>query len=170
MECILIDFEVLETNNTKKLLIGDSSKWDYAIELPAYIYITMPGSYKEKEFLFPKGGILTLNSVNMGVNCEVTTKCGSIEYVDLPDGVYKIKLQSGFEDIKKEKYYLKTDKLNKEIAKKLVRNMDKGNSKFKEKVFDIWYLLEVSKAYMIEGDVPKTNRYYNEALSAFKCL
>lgn len=167
MGCIIIDFEVLETNNPKKILIGDSSVWEHAKDIEAYFYITLPGSSKKIEKVFNKNSIMTFNSKNLD---ECQEECCEKEYKDLPDGVYKFKLQSGFEDIFKEKYYLKTDNLQKEIGRKLIKNYDKNDESFKEAMFNVWYLIEVSKSYMVEGDIPNTNKYYNEALKQFKCI
>lgn len=173
MECIHIDFDVLETNNPKKLMIGDtSSNWSTAFEDPAYLYITMPGSKKEKQFIFSKKSITVFNSENLGIN-KVTNACDKTQYYDLPDGVYKIKLQSIYEDIYVEKIYLKTDIIEKEIAKKVVNNAlnkSTNNDSFINCLFDLEYRLKVSKSFMLEGDVPMTMRYYNEAVDIFKML
>lgn len=173
MQCLHIDFDVLETNNPKKLMIGDtSSEWLHAEQKPAYLYITLPGSKREHIFTFDKKSITVYNSNNLGIS-KPKGDCKTSEYVDLPDGLYKIKLQSHFEEYFVEKYYLKTDIIEKEIAKKVVDNalnQSTNNESFINKVLDIDWKLRVAKAFTLDCNVNLTMRYYNEAVDTFKCL
>lgn len=169
MECIHIDFDVLETNNPKKLMIGDTSiNWLTAKEQPAYLYITFPGSKKEKIFTFEKGNITVYNSNNLGLSTP--SGCKKDDYLDLPDGLYKIKLQSSFEEIFVEKYYLKTDIMEKEIAKAIVKfalNKSTNNESFINKLFEVEWKIKVAKSFTLEGNAPMVMRYYNEAVKLF---
>lgn len=173
MECIHIDFDVLETNNPKKLMIGDtSSNWLHAENEPAYLYITLPSSKKEKIFTFTKKSITVFNSNNLGFSIP-NGNCKQDEYVDLPDGIYKIKLQSVFEDQYSEKYYLKTDIIEKEIAKKIVDNAlnkSTNNDHFVNGIFELEWKLKVAKSFTLECNIPMAMRYYNEAVDVFKRL
>lgn len=173
MEYIEIDFDVLETNNPKKLMIADTSKnWLHADELPAYIRITLPGSKNSKDYTFDKRGIMVFNSNTLGLT-DLRSNCGQSEYANLPDGVYKLKLQSGFEEHFVEKYYLKTDLVEKEIAKKIVENslnISTNSDVFIDKVFKIEWKMRVAKSFLREGNVPMVMRYYNEAVDIFKTL
>lgn len=169
MECIHIDFDVLETNNPKKLMIGDTSiNWLTAKEHPAYLYITFPGSKKEKIFTFEKGSIIVYNSNNLGLSTP--SGCKKDDYLDLPDGLYKIKLQSSFEEIFVEKYYLKTDIMEKEIAKAIVKfalNKSTNNESFINRIFEVEWKIKVAKSFTLEGNAPMVMRYYNEAVKLF---
>lgn len=171
MECIHIDFDVLETNNPKKLMIGDtSSSWLHAEEEPAYLYITLPASKREKIFTFTKKSITVFNSNNLGLSSP-NGNCRTDEYVDLPDGVYKIKLQSHFEEHFVEKYYLKTDIIEKEIAKRIVDNAlnkSTNNDSFVNTIFEIEWKLKVAKSFILQCNVPMAMRYYNEAVDVYK--
>lgn len=173
MECIHIDFDVLETNNPKKLMIGDTSmNWLHAELEPAYIYITMPASKKEKIFTFTKKSITVFNSTNLGLTLP-KEECKKDEYIDLPDGLYKIKLQSVFEEHFQEKYYLKTDIIDREIAKKVIDNAlnySTNNEDFVEKLFEVEWKLKVAKAFTRECNIPMVMRYYNEAVDVYKQL
>lgn len=171
MECIKIDFDVLETKNPKKLMIGDTSQeWLHAKDLQAYLYITLPGSTKPKVFEFEKSSIKVFNSDKLGITKD--TKDSS-KYADLPDGIYKIRLQSGFEEHYSEKSYLKTDILEREIRKSIIMNalnISSTNDAFIEKVFEVDWKLKVAKAFAFECNLSMATRYYNEALQMFKCL
>lgn len=173
MECLHIDFDVLETNNPKKLMIADtSSNWLHAESEPAYLYITLPGSKREHIFTFDKKSIMVYNSNNLGLSTP-DLNCKQQSYKDLPDGLYKIKLQSVFEEYFVEKYYLKTDQIEKEIAKKIVDNalnQSTSNESFVDKVFETEWKLKVAKSFTRDCNVPMVMRYYNEAVDVFKCL
>lgn len=171
MECLNIDFDVLETNNPKKLMVGDTSpNWLHAEDKPAYLYITLPGSKREHIFTFKKGGIQVYNSNNLGLS-DVKDSCSGGEYVNLPDGIYKLKLQSGYEEHYVDKYYLKTDIIEKEVAKSIVRNAlnpSANNQNFRDKMFEVDWKLRVAKSFMMECNINEASVYYNEAVELFK--
>lgn len=170
MACIEIDFDVLETNNPKKLMIGDTSKeWGFAEKDPAYLYITLPTSRQPKIYTFNKGNIEVYNSENLGLSSRGS--CGSKNYKDLPDGVYKIKLQSSYEEHFSEKYYLKTDIIEREIAKKVVEdalNKSRESEMIVDAIMEVKYKLLVAKSFIMEGQSTYATRYYNEAVDKFK--
>lgn len=172
MSCLHIDFDVLETNNPKKLMIGDTSQnWLHAENDPAYLYITIAGSRQPKIFTFDKKAITVFNSVNLGLSS--VKDCGDSKYADLPDGVYTIKLQSSYEEHYVQKYYLKTDIIELEISKKIVDNaLNKStdNNMFVNSVFEVEWKLKVAKAFIREGNLPLATRYYNEAVDVFKSI
>lgn len=169
MECLHIDFDVLETNNPKKLMVGDTStNWLHAEEKPAYLYITLPGSKREHTFTFDKKSIMVFNSNNLGLSNP--TQCKAQDYVDLPDGLYTLKLQSSYEEHYVTKCYLKTDIMEKEIAKAIVKhalNMSTSNESFIDKIFDVEWKIKIAKSFTSEGNVPMAVRYYNEAVQMF---
>lgn len=171
MECLNIDFDVLETNNPKKLMVGDTSpNWLHAEDKPAYLYITLPGSKREHIFTFKKGGIQVYNSNNLGLS-DIKDNCSGGEYVNLPDGIYKLKLQSGYEEHYVDKYYLKTDIIEKEVAKSIVRNAlnpSANNQNFRDKMFEVDWKLRVAKSFMMECNINEASTYYNEAVELFK--
>lgn len=159
-----VDFDVIQST-TKTLWIGDNSEWVYAETLPAYIYITLPGSRKKLEFLFEKKQINCFNSVNLGLSC-LTGDCSQEEHIELKDGLYTLILKSSYTDFEKTKYYLKTDSIELELAKKIVENAteySKSNKHFIEAVYDIDWLIKVAKAYSITGDFTKAEYFYKES-------
>ena len=159
-----VDFNVIQST-VQTLWIGDNSDWVYAEDLPAYIYITLPGSRKQLEFLFDKNQICTYNSHNLGLYCQ-TDSCSEEVYNELPDGIYAITLKSGYEGFEKTRYYLKTDKIQLDMAKIIVANnleysvSDEG---FRESIRDIdWHITE-AKAFAIEGDFVNADRIFKIA-------
>jgi len=166
---IKIDFEVFETGNPKILSVADYSDWLYAENKPSYISIKLPGSSKYKTLSFKKWAVNNFNSHNLGISC-LKGNCIKETYVNLPDGIYTIKLLSGYEDIEKERYYLKTDVIDLEIAKALsLIGMDFTDQTAKqikpfEKIKD-W--LQASKDETKKGDFVKADRYFQEANSLF---
>lgn len=166
---INIDFQVFETGNAKILSIADISKWLYAENKPSYISIKLPGSSKYKTLAFKKFAINNFNSHTLGISC-LKGDCTEETYVDLPDGIYTIKVLSGYEDIYKERYYLKTDVIDLEIAKSLTligfdytTETAKKIAPFK-KIDDF---LTVAKSWTKLGDFVKADAYFQEAVTLF---
>lgn len=166
---IHVDFQVFETGNTKIISVADSSDWLYAENKPSYISIKLPGSSKFKTLSFKKWAVNNFNSHVLGLSC-LKGDCTEEEYVNLPDGIYTIKVISGYEGVEKERYYLKTDVIDLEIAKALsVIGMDFTDKTAKqikpfEKIKD-W--LQASKDETKKGDFVKADRYFQEASSLF---
>lgn len=168
MNEIEIDFQILETRNPKLLMIGDTSNWSYAEELPSYIAITMPGSDTPLNLEFVKGIVKTYNSSNLALTCQ---SCDD-ELANLPDGVYTITVKSGYEDIERTKYYLKTDTIRIELAKEIVKNgfeYSPSDKKFRENIYDIKWLLDVAQSHAILGDFCKAQNYYEMANAKLCC-
>lgn len=173
MECIEIDFEVLNTNNPKSLIVGDTSpNWLTAEDKPAYLYITVPNSSKPKVFTFTKKDLNIFNSVNLGISF-LSKDCSKSRYISLPDGVYTIELQTAFEDIKLKRYYLKTDTIEYEISKAIVDrilNKSQSNDCFFDTIKEVDKKIIVSKAFIKQGLITESIRYFNEAIDTFKSI
>lgn len=166
---IKVDFQVFETGNPKILSIADTSNWLYAENKPSYISIKLPGSKKEKTFTFKKWAINNFNSHLLGLSC-LKGDCKEEIYTYIPDGIYTIKVLSGYDGIEKERYYLKTDKIALEIAKSLTLI----GFEYTE---DVLYKLEpfqkidgfltVAKSWTKQGDFIKADRYFQEAVALY---
>lgn len=169
---INIDFSVIEAGNPKKLHIFDDSDWLYAETLPAYLVIILPGSKKEKTYSFKKYAINTLNSHNLGISC-LKGDCTEEVYVDLPDGVYTITVKSGYQDIEKTKYYLKTDSFDLKKAEVVINNgVDPYDKELVDFVTEVNFLEDRAKAYTKEGNFVKASRYFEESrkkLDSYGC-
>ena len=166
---IRVDFQIFETGNPKILSVADSSSWIYAENKPSYISIKLPGSKKDKTFSFKKNAINNFNSHTLGISC-LKGDCTEEVYVNLPDGIYTIKVLSGYEDIEKERYYLKTDVIELEIAKALTLigfDYNESSSKKIEPYVKIDQFLTVAKSWTKQGDFIKADRYFQEAVKLF---
>ena len=166
---IHVDFQVFETGNPRILSVADYSDWVYAENKPSYISIKLPGSTKYKTVSFKKHAVNNFNSHVLGLSC-LKGDCTKETYVNLPDGIYTIKVLSGYEDIEKERYYLKTDVIDLEIAKALTQiGFDFTNETAKKiKPYQkIDQFLTVAKSWTKEGDFVKADRYFQEAVSLF---
>lgn len=166
---INVDFQVFETGNPKILSVADSSQWLYAENKPSYISIKLPGSKKYKTLSFKKYAVNNFNSHILGVSC-LKGDCTEEVYVNLPDGIYTIKLLSGYEDIEKERYYLKTDVIDLEIAKSLTLigfDYNEDSVKQIKPYQQINNFLTVAKSWTKQGDFVKANRYFQEAVNLF---
>lgn len=167
---INLDFQVLENQNPRILMCADNSEWLYAETKASYIAIRLPGSIKDLTFTWKKNAINTFNSHNLGLSC-LKGDCTEEHYVDLPDGVYTIKLISGIEDIDKTKYYLKTDRTELELSKLIVKHgfeFSESDNNFRDKVFEIKWLLMVAKSNAKLGDFVKAHRFFQEAVEMFR--
>jgi hypothetical protein len=166
---IKIDFDVIQST-VQTLWIGDNSDWVHAETLPANILITLPGSKKSLVFTFKKKAINAFNSHNLGITC-FTNDCKDEVYADLPDGVYTIVLKSGYSNFEKTKYYLKTDRTELELSKVMVKHgfeYSKNDKAFREKLYDVDWLIKVAKAHAKLGDFVKADRFFSEAKSVLK--
>lgn len=167
---INIDFQVLENHNPRVLMLGDNSDWLYAENLASYVSVRLPGSIKDYTFTWKKKSINTFNSHNLGLSC-LKGVCTEEQYVDLPDGIYTICLISGFEDINKTKYYLKTDTTELELSKVIVKHgfeFSENDNKFRDKIIEVKWLLLVAKSHAKLGDFMKANRFFQQAVEKFK--
>jgi len=154
-----IDFYVLPTS-PKTIAVYDDSDWSYASKKISHIQIIPPGSKKCTTLTFRKNNINTINAKDLGLGCG-----------DLPDGIYEIKVLSNFEDIDKTKYYLKTDSLEFELSKKIIKINELSNfgRKEQETVFQLKWLLEVAKSYIKEGNYQKAVQAYSSAKNLGIC-
>jgi hypothetical protein len=164
---IYINFDVF-SNTPTHLYVMDLSDWDYAEDLPAYIQITTPGSKKPKSYSFIKHKTNIFNSHNLGLSC-LSADCTGEDYTDLPDGIYCIKVLSGYEGIDQSKYYLKTDRFEIEYKKILASaGVDNVDQTFINYMTKIKYVLEVAKSHTMNGNFAEANRYFQEAKKMLK--
>lgn len=81
-----LDFEILETGNTKTLVFLDSSTYMENPEKPL-LEVIMPGYTKYFLVNINANKINTFNSSNLGINQVLF----QTDLVDLPDGIWKFK-------------------------------------------------------------------------------
>lgn len=168
---IKIDFDVIQST-VQTLWIGDSSDWIYSENLPALIEITLPGASRKLAFSFKKQAINSFNSHNLGITC-LQGDCTEEEYGDIPDGIYTICVKSGYEGFEKTRYYLKTDRTELELSKVVVKHgfeYSKNDKEFRDKIYDIDWLIKVAKSHAKLGDFVKANKFLQEARSILRTL
>ena len=166
MANIIVDFTVY-SDSPLFLHVMDLSDWQYSEDLTAYCQITPPSAKKPKNYSFTKHKTNSFNSNNLGLSC-LNNNCDDQEYIDLPDGIYTIKLLSGYENVDKTKYYLKTDRFELEYAKVLRKHKTNVEQDFINLMTRINYTLEVSKSFTINGDFYEANKYFQEAKKLLK--
>ena len=166
---IIVNFTVIPDYEPSTLIVGDLSVWNGAENLPATICIIPPGSKKSINNVFQKHRLNIFNSVNLGLSC--LHECEEQTYEDLSDGVWTITLKSGYEDIEKTSYYLKTDRFQLEIDKVYTRaglEFDKEQKQFREDMQDIHFLINSSHAWVRQGDFSKSARDFQTAQEILK--
>lgn len=168
---IKIDFDVIQST-VQTLWIGDSSQWLHTETLPANVLITLPGSKKALVFSFKKKSINSFNSHNLGITC-LQGDCTDEVYGDLPDGIYTICLKSSLAGFETTKYYLKTDRTELELSKVIVKHgfeYSKNDKDFRNKIYDIDWLIKVAKAHAKLGDFVKADRFFQQARELLRTL
>lgn len=166
---IKLDFQILDTNDPKVLLVADNSMWGILKGVDAIIEITIPNSTEPVTHYFGKHRINSFNSITLGINC---VQNNTAVFQDLPDGVYHIvvKAAGGKEE---ERYYLRTNQLRLKIDQTIINceldceTIDEGIADNIEKM-EIY--LEGAHAHLRAGNIEKAYYYYSlaDALSE-KC-
>jgi len=112
---IRLNFQVIDSDDPKMLLVADFSAWKVIKNLPSYIEITLPGSKKPISRVFNKEKINGFNSLSLGTSSH--TDCEE-NWQDLPDGIYELCLRGGKDGQHTfHRYYLKKDKFQQELDK-----------------------------------------------------
>ena len=163
-QTIKIDFQTLESKNPQFLLIADLSVWEYAESLPANVLITLPGSTIPLIYSWKKNAINSFNSNNFGISCVVS--CDEQAYIDVPDGIYTITLKSGYEDVERTRYYLKTDRFENQLSKVIIKNgfeYDPKDRNFRDNIFQIKWMLLTAQSLAHQGDFVSAAHNFEEA-------
>lgn len=156
---IKLDFSIIPST-PKTIKISDDSSWEWAEELDAFLSIIPPGSIKCITIPFEKNTVNTITSDILNLGCDV----------ELKDGIYEINLLSGYEDINLKKYYLKTDRFERNTSIMIIEANESGD--FDDKYIITfskinWYL-SLAKAYTKEGNVKKAEKAFQSAKTLFK--
>lgn len=84
----ILDFNVIDTHNSKTIGIADSSTYDPNIAVAnATLEITPPGGFNKVALPFQMGSVNTYNSNNV----NITSACNFEGLTDLPDGIWLIR-------------------------------------------------------------------------------
>lgn len=162
---IKIDFNVIETDNHKTLLIADNSNWSVIESEPSIIEITLPGMRNPVVNFFDKKSINNFNSVNLNLSC-VGGGCDELEWTELPDGVYTICVKGSPSKFQETKNYFRTNKIRERFDLLIINSNIgcEGSSKvdFKE-ILDIDMLIKSTEANTRFGDINSASKDYQLA-------
>ena len=117
-----LDFEILDTGNTKTLVFLDSSEYYKEPERPL-AEITLPGQTKYTLVNIVARQVNTFNSNTLNLTQVTGESC----LTELPDGVYTVKFKiCPYKYIFKIKYFLRTNQLTNKL-KLIFFNKDTRN-------------------------------------------
>jgi hypothetical protein len=161
---IEVDFQVLKTYDPKKLLIADTSQWSHIIDKPAIIEITLPGSKNAHvNYIDKKNTILVFNSSLLGINCGAGCE---EELLELPDGIYYIKVKGSPDTFFKERYYMRSERLQLNLDKiytTLGFDINRQDRETAETLWECKLLIEAADASCRRGEIPMAVDYYKSA-------
>lgn len=160
---ININFSIIPTGEPRYLWIGDNSDWRGAENLPAVIEITPPGASTPISHTFQKYKLNIFQSVNLAMSC--ISICEEQRYEPLPDGIWQLTVKSGYEEIEKTRYYLKTDNIRLELDKiytKVGLEYSKDDKVFRKDMSDMEFLLRTAEAFAKVGNFYKSQRSFEE--------
>ncbi len=156
-----IDFQVLETHDPRRILVSDFSEWLHLDKEQSSIEVTVPN--RDPVMLpFKKFAINGLNSVNLGLGCG-----NEGEFLDLPDGIYKITVLGCPDKFQKTRYYLQNDIAQGKLDKLFTmvnydcNNVDKER---REKLLTLDYLMRTAEAASRKGNITLSEDFFECAL------
>lgn len=159
----VLDFEILETGNTKTLVFLDSSDYMEEPERPL-LEVTMPGYTKYFLVNVVSKQVNTFNSSTLGLNQVLLQS----QLVDLPDGVWQFKYKiCPYKYVYKIKKHIRVTMLINKL-KTLYNKIDLSecagtdNKELQKLLVQIHVLIEGAKA-AVENDSKKAQTYYRLA-------
>lgn len=161
---IIVDFQVYDNENPKVIIIDDSSTWKHIENKPSIIEITLPGEETPIITTFAKLKRNIFTSNLLGISC--INECEDPDYLDLPDGVYKVTLKGSPDSFNKTRSFLKTSLLELEMKKLFVTSNFECNNisgdfiNFKLE-FDLF--LKAAKANITFNNTKKAFYLYGKA-------
>ena len=162
---IKIDFNVIETDNHKTLLVADNSNWSVIESEPSIIEITLPGMRNPVVNYFDKKSINNFNSVNLNLSC-LGGGCDELEWTDLPDGVYTICVKGSPSKYQETKHYFRTNKERERLDLMIINSnigCEENKVDFKD-IMDIEMLIKSAEANTRFGDINSASRDYQLAV------
>lgn len=145
----MLDFEIIETPDSNKLILVDNSK-DITGSVTVTIEIPNRGTAEEKSY--------TVGLVNTFYDTDLNTP----EEEDLPDGVYTFTVKTSSENVKKSS--LKISQLQEDIDKVYIRYLkEEEYDKISPKLTDIEMNLESAQAHLRSGDALKARYFYDRS-------
>lgn len=152
---VRLSFQVLETGDPKVLQVLDESEWGMLTDRKAIIDITTPGMKEPSTFYLGKNMVNTFTSLTLGLNC-FDYDGDRNQYLDLPDGIYHIKITGSPSAYNFERDYLKTDLIRRSIDRLWIRTnilCEDEDSDMIERITEMEYLLSVTQANVRLGNI-----------------
>lgn len=151
-----IDFRI--SSDLYYLHITDLSCWGIVKDKPAIIEITLPGYTKPIKKYFNKVDT-SYDALNLDMICEDV--CPKIE---LPDGVYNVKITASPGTFYKEHSYLKLDKFEVNFDKLRIQSLTKDCTDCSRKELnEIDFMIKASKSFMMFSRVSEATDAYKKA-------
>lgn len=160
---IRVDFQVLRTYDPKMLLLADTSEWSHIFDTPAIVEVTLPGASNPTVEYWEQGKINVLTSKHLGITCGAGCED---ELVELPDGIYNIKLKGSPDKFNKERYYMRTEKLRLSLDKVYISfglNLERANYQSVEKLWNAKLLIEACESHTRQGEIGMAADLYKQA-------
>jgi hypothetical protein len=158
-----IDFFILDSNDTKSLIILDNSVYLDPPDKPL-LQVILPGFTGYVSIPYNPKSYTILNSDNL----DLTSSCDYDSLAELPDGVYQIKMQvCPTEEFYAKKCYLKTTAFYNKYREVLLNNdifisTYEGNA-LKNNIIDTELLMQTAIGYSARCDIYNAIRFYTAA-------
>jgi|SRR5699024_4015639 len=152
-----IDIRFLVSSDIYHLKIDDLSCWSSAKDKPAVIEITLPGSNKPIRKYFPQETVV-YDSNSLFNDCY--DDCD--ELVELPDGIYNIKLMASPSSFNYEVKFAKLDVLQKKLDLAYIKDIDKDcKSCDKKHLIEFEFTKRLIESLVRNGDENKASHLYS---------
>lgn len=165
------DFIIQDSGEPKFLVVLDISEYYSVVDSPAIIEICLPGTDTPVVYNLVKNAINVFNSNNLYGLCP-QGDCNDQEYIELPDGLYKITIKLSHGVTPKTRYYLKTDTTRIDIDKIYVRRgIDNVpiDSNFIRWSGEIELMLRTAQGAAREGRIADAKRFFDETRRMLNC-
>jgi hypothetical protein len=158
-----IDFFVIDGNDTKSIIILDNSTYLDPPDKPL-LEIILPGFTGYVSIPYRPNNYTILNSDSL----DLTASCDYTELIDIPDGIYQIKMKiCPYEELHNKKCYLKTSSFYKKFQEVLLtadlyEDTYEGSA-LKNSVVDVDLLMQSALASVQKCDLDNGIRLYTTA-------
>lgn len=159
MNDIRLSFQVLETHDPKVLQVLDESEWGLLEDRKAIIEITTPGREEPVTLFLGKNQVNTFTSLTLGLNCFDYDSC-DVKYLDLPDGIYDIKIIGSPSAYNFSRKYLKTDLIRRRIDRLWIKTdilCERQDKDLINKIQEIECLMAVAEANVRLGNIEEAH-------------
>jgi hypothetical protein len=162
-----LDFEILDTDNTKIIVFIDASTYvDTNPEKPL-LEVVLPGFNQYFLVNIAHSQVTIMNANTIGITNTFSNDYNCLS--DLPDGVWEFTYRiCPYDKVYIKKYVLRAAQLNKKLnlVYKQLENSDcslKEDRKLKNKLTDINIFIETAKAYAEDCNQEKASNFYQIA-------